>query len=63
MWWRLIIWLLPGTLGRAASAGTQAKIGTRKRRVALGPDDTSEVILIEGDALLSDKNDTEVMAL
>lgn len=31
--------------------------------MALCPDDTSEVILIEGDVLLNDKNDTKVMAL
>lgn len=59
MWFRLIIWLLLGTLGRAASAGTQTKIGT----LQMCPDDTSEVILTEGDVLLNDKNDTKVMVL
>lgn len=31
--------------------------------MALCPDDTSEVLLIEGDVLLNDENDTKVTAL
>lgn len=53
-----------GTGGRAASEGTQTKMGALKRSEGgLCLDDTSEVILMKGDVALSDKNYTEFMVL
>lgn len=65
MWLRLIIRILPGILVVVPLLPVhRLKLGTEEEpSVALCPDDTSEVILIEGNVLLNHKNYTVFMVL
>lgn len=61
----LIIWAFAGLPGsRAASASARTKTGLwRGAQRGPVPDDTSQVLSIEGDVLLTDKNSTEFLIL